>query len=270
MSRIAAASSRRIAAVTGATGVIGGAIAHRLAAERGWEVVLVCRNGDKAERTADGIRRETGNPRVSVMISDVSRKASVAAVAEQWEGHLHVLVNNASVTPRKRLETPEGIELMFATNVLGYFWMTRALAPILERSARDQPSRIVNVASYWAGDLSMDDLEFRERRYSNGQAYRQSKQAERMLTAAFARRLAETVTVNACHPGDASSALSKNLGFGGHESPEQAAETPVWLATGTAGGEVTGRYFEHRREVDCPFGRDRRAVEELYRLCSGY
>jgi len=56
----------------------------------------------------------------------------------------NALVNNAACTPRTRQETTEGIEMQFATNVLGYFWLIEAFTDILKASA---PSRIVNVAS---------------------------------------------------------------------------------------------------------------------------
>jgi retinol dehydrogenase-13 len=93
--------------------------------------------------------------------------------------------------------------------------MTTAFQDHLARSA---PARVVNVASYWAGGLDLEDLEFKRRRYDNDGAYRQSKQADRMLTVAFAERLERShVTVNACHPGDLVSTLSRNLGFGGHQ-----------------------------------------------------
>jgi hypothetical protein len=78
------------------------------------------------------------------------------------------------------------------------------------------------------------------------------------------------VTVNACHPGDAVSTLSRSLGFGGHEAPDQAASTPAWLATEAVGGEVTGSYFEQRREVSCRFGADRDGVQALDRACEGH
>jgi NAD(P)-dependent dehydrogenase (short-subunit alcohol dehydrogenase family) len=179
-----------------------------------------------------------------------------------------VLINVACATPHTRLETPEGIELQFATNVLGYFWMTQAFTDYLIQSA---PARVVNVASYWAGDLDLKDLEFKRRRYHNGQAYRQSKQANRMLTVAFARRLEPFgVSVNACHPGDVHSKLSSDLGFGGSESPDQGADTPVWLATSPIGQTETGKYFEHRREVRDRFAQDQEKVEALYRACEGY
>jgi retinol dehydrogenase-13 len=210
----------------------------------------------------------TGNDRVRYELVDVSRRSSIQALAGRWRGPLHVLVNNAAVTPGRREETPEGIELQFATNVLGYFWMIQEFTGHLKRST---PARVVNVASYWAGDLDLDDLEFKRRRYRNGQAYRQSKQADRMLTVAFAERLRPYgVTIYACHPGDVNSKLSNNLGFGGHETPQHGARTPVWLATTNAGQVETGKYFEHMREARCWFGEDKQAVERLYQACSAY
>jgi retinol dehydrogenase-13 len=254
--------------VTGATGVIGKAVARQLAEIKDSEVGLVCRNRDKAEQAVHEISRSTGNPRVRYELADLSRFNEIRRLAERWTGNLNVLINNAACTPCSRLETPEGIELQFATNVLGYYWLTRAFTDILKKSA---PARVVNIASYWAGGLDLDDLEFTRRKYDNNQAYRQSKQANRMLSTAFAENLKPyDITVNACHPGDVNSILSNNLGFGGHETPDEGADTPVWLATRPIGQENTGGYFEHRREVNCAFSRDRQAVNALYERCAGY
>ncbi len=260
-------TSEYTALVTGATGAIGRAIATGLAAQ-GYAVVVLSRDAGRGAATAEAIRRTTGNPQVQHGQVDVSRRASVEALADSWRGPVHVLINNAALTPRTRRETPEGIELQFATNVLGYLWMTLAFQPRLARAAG---ARVVNVASYWAGGLDLSDLEFARRRYHNDAAYRQSKQADRMLTVALARRLEPLgITVNACHPGDVNSTLSNDLGFGGHESPQEGARTPLWLATAEPGGRVTGRYFEHRRELPCPFAADTTAVEALYEACLAY
>jgi NAD(P)-dependent dehydrogenase (short-subunit alcohol dehydrogenase family) len=258
---------KTIAIVTGATGAIGEAIARTLAEHPDMEVTIVARNETKGKKTVERIRQATGNPRVDYLLADLGRKAEIYALAESWDKPLlHVLVNNAATSPRQRQETPEGIEVQFAVNVLSYFWMSQAFKDILANSA---PARIVNVASYWAGDLDLDDLEFKRRSYSNGTAYRQSKQANRMLTVAFAERLKRLgISVNACHPGDVSSTLSHDLGFGGSETPEQGAATPLWLATEPVGIENTGKYFEHLREERCHFGEDHQAVEQLYRICN--
>lgn len=252
----------KTAIVTGATGAIGSAIAAGIAAQPGYRLVLVCRDERKARRAVSEIQRETGNDNVRYEIADLSLAAGAHALANRWEGELHVLVNNAAIAPRRRLTTAEGLELQFATNVMGYVWMMEAFHNVLGSSA---PSRIVNVASYWAGDLDVSDLQFQRRRYDNDLAYRQSKQANRMLTVAYAKRFADDgITVNACHPGDVRSQLSRDLGFGGHESPEQGAQTPVWLATQPIGGEVTGKYFEGMREAACRFGSDAAGVEAVY------
>ena len=258
----------RVCVVTGASGAIGRAIARQLAALPGYEVVLLCRDADKAARCTREVVQLTGNHRVRYELADLSRRSAIQALAQRWRGPLHVLVNNAAVTPRRRLCTPEGIELQFATNVLGYFWMIEAFTRHLQHQS---DARIVNVASYWAGGLDLEDLEFTRRPYHNGAAYRQSKQADRMLTVAFAQRLqALDIRVNACHPGDVDSSLSNNLGFGGHESPDAGASTPVWLATDTAAGRHTGAYFEQRRAVNCAFARNTGAVEALYAACQRY
>jgi NAD(P)-dependent dehydrogenase (short-subunit alcohol dehydrogenase family) len=251
--------------VTGATGAIGGAIARQLAASLDSVVVLVGRDERKTARLADEIRHQTGNENVRYELADLSRLQSVRALCARLDGPVRVLVNNAAIAPRTRQQTPEGLELQFATNVMSYVWMSLELREKLRAAFLP---RIVNVASYWAGDLDITDLEFKRRRYDNDKAYRQSKQANRMLTVAFSERLAsDGIAVFACHPGDVNSKLSNDLGFGGSESPDQGARTPVWLATADVGLERSGHYFEHEREVDCPFARDRAAVAALYEAC---
>jgi len=261
-------SPRRVAAVTGASGAIGMEIARQIAAVPGYEVVLVCRNEEKAAHCVQGISRNTGNPHISYALADLSRRSSIKVLAQNWKGPLDVLINNAAVTPRDLQHTPEGIELQFATNTLGYFWMIEAFTQYIKHGSA---ARIINVASYWAGGLDLQDLEFKKRRYNNDTAYRQSKQADRMLTVAFAKRLQPYgVAVNACHPGDVKSTLSKNLGFGGHQSPSDGAETPVWLAISEVGGQCTGKYFEQNREVDCPFSKNQEAIDALFAACQSY
>lgn len=258
----------RVALVTGATGAIGGAIARRLAATPGFRVVLVARDPHKGGATVEALRRETGNSAIDCECADLSLQADIRALAQRWQGPLHVLVNAAAETPRERQVSAEGVERQFATNVLGYFRLIEALTPALQAAA---PARVVNVASYWAGDLELEDLEFTRRSYNNNTAYRQSKQANRMLAVAFAERLKPfDIAVNACHPGDVNSTLSNNLGFGGHGSPDAGAATPVWLATDPIGQHETGKYFERKQQVRDRFGEDKQAVEALYQTCLNY
>jgi NAD(P)-dependent dehydrogenase (short-subunit alcohol dehydrogenase family) len=253
--------------VTGGTGAIGKAIARQLAV-KDYNVTIIARDVIKARDTVKAIIDVSGNPDVDYLLADLSQKQEIEKAAQKWGGPLHVLINNASTTPPRREETADGIEMQFAVNVLGYFRMIKSFLPFLKM---EPSSRIINVASYWAGDLDLNDPEFKQRHYDNNTAYRQSKQMERMLTVAFAKRLKEFgITVNAAHPGEVSSRLANNLGFGGHESPDQGADTPVWLATAKEVENVTGKYFEHGREAICRFGRDEEMVEKVYALCEKY
>ena len=252
------------ALVTGATGAIGKAIAQNLA-HAGYEVILICRDKSKASNAVNEIKSITGNCRVHYRQADLSNQSSILSLAKIWKGPLHILINNAAITPIHRLETASGLELQFATNIMGYLWMTWAFTPILAHSA---PARIINVASYWAGNLDITDLQFTRRQYNNNTAYRQSKQANRMLTRACAKRLAPlNITVNACHPGDVNSKLSNDLGFGGHQTPDQGADTPVWLASNSIGAQKTGCYFESRKPKFCRFMQNDDSIEALYSYC---
>lgn len=245
----------RTAIVTGATGKIGASIARGLDAA-GWQVVLPVRDSSRAK----------GLPGRIVEV-DLARRSSIERFAEGWSGPLHALVNNAAECPRSREETYEGIERQLATNVLGYLRMARAFEGALKSGA---PSRLVMVASYWAGGLDVDDLEFQRRRYDNDSAYRQSKQANRMLAALLAGRLAASgVWVASCHPGDVKSKLSSDLGFGGHETPDQAADTPVWLVTADDPGP-SGAFYSSRHPERCGFCQDEEELTALYERLLDY
>ncbi len=258
---------KRKAIVTGAYGAIGQAIAAGMAA-KGYDLTVVGRDEAKLKSLAAFLEKETGNNTIAFSAVDLSRKGEIQAFAREFSGPLHILINNAAATPRSRLETPEGIEMQFATNVLGYVWMMDFLHPLME----GQPdARIVNVASYWAGDLSLNDLEFKKRSYNNDTAYRQTKQANRMLTVAYAELLApKNIAVLAAHPGDVNSKLSNNLGYGGWESPEQGAATPLYCATDPSLKGTTGKYFENGKETFCGFSQDDQGIKKLLEICRGY
>jgi NAD(P)-dependent dehydrogenase (short-subunit alcohol dehydrogenase family) len=258
----------KTAVVTGAYGAIGRAIATGIAKTNEYKVIMIGRDPTMLRNAAADVRKQSGNPEIVEGLLDLSTKRNIEDFAQTISEPVHILVNNASTTPRQRLETEEGVEMQWAVNVLAYFCMIQALTPHLASAAG---ARIVNVASYWAGDLDLSDPEFKRRRYHNDTAYRQSKQADRMLTLAFAELLRDkNITVNACHPGDVNSKLSNNLGYGGHETPEQGADTPVWLALSQELDGITGKYFEHRRETSCRFMSDQANVRELFDICGRY
>lgn len=258
---------KRTALVTGGYGAIGQAICRQLA-EKDYQVAVAGRDKMKLQKAVEEIIQQSGNRAVTFELVDLSDEQSIIALSERWNGPLHVLINNASTTPRSREENKEGVEMQWATNVLGYYRMIKYMHPMMEGQ---EDARIVNVASYWAGGLDLDDPEFKDRPYDNDTAYRAGKQADRMLSSAFAERLKDKdISVNAVHPGDVNSKLSNNLGYGGFESPDQGADTPVWVATAEELKGVSGKYFEHRQESSDSFSKDKEEVKRLMEICEGY
>ena len=261
--------------ITGATSGIGREIATGLAS-LGAHVVLACRDGVRAEQVAADIASGVGERRAVVMTVDVSDQASVRAFAARYRdayGTLDVLVNNAGVLLPDRQRSVDGIELTFATNVLGYYLVTTELLDALHAAA---PARVVNVASTFAFGLDLDDLQFDRRPYDGMTAYAQSKGCDRLLTWALARRLdPASVTVNAMAPGLVlDTSLYRHLTLKAKRELEQygsrsitdGAETGVWLASRPDLDGVTGRFFERGAEVACEL-RDEAGEERLWQTC---
>ncbi|MDP9147335.1 MAG: SDR family NAD(P)-dependent oxidoreductase, partial [Acidobacteriota bacterium] len=121
-----------------------------------------------------------------------------------------------------------------------------------------------------ADGLDLNDVEFESRPYSASAAYAQSKQANRMLTWALARRLKGTnVTANAMSPGPVDTSLLRTLapGLKGRTTGE-GADTVIWLATSPEVTNLTNRFWIDRREEPCQF-RNVAQEEALWAICEG-
>ena len=256
----------KTALITGAYGAIGREIAIGLV-KQNYRILLVGRKEKRLNELKEELQSNYVNSQCQVYIADISLKAGIQKLADSIDEKIHVLINNAATAPVQRIETEEGIEMQWATNVLGYYWMIMAFHKQLLRTSNP---RIVNVASYWAGDLDLEDPEFKTRIYNNNVAYRQSKQADRMLTYGLTEFFKGTIAINSCHPGDTNSKLSNDLGFGGSESAKKAAETPLLLATTDLGLEYNGQYFEHGKISNCRFQKNESAIDQLLEICEQY
>jgi NAD(P)-dependent dehydrogenase (short-subunit alcohol dehydrogenase family) len=212
----------RRAIVTGANSGVGYPAALELA-RAGASVVLACRDANKGSLALERLKREVPGAKVELGILDLASLASVRAFAAKELEHglpLDLLVNNAGVmAPPKRLETVDGFELQFGTNVLGHFALTALLLPALERTAalpQAQAPRVVMVASiaHKRGRLDFDDLQS-TRSYSPMKSYQQSKLADLMLALEMDRRLkaaGSRIVCNAAHPGVANTNLFQPAG----------------------------------------------------------
>ena len=240
--------------ITGGTSGIGKAAATALAG-MGAEVVVNGRNRERGEVAVEEIQRESGSDNVFLLLADLSVQSEVRRLAGEFRtryDRLDVLVNNAGLVLKRRTETPDGIETTLAINHLAPFLLTNVLLDLLRKSA---PSRIITVSSgaERMGKIDFDDLQS-EKRYRGFQVYGMTKLANIIFTFELAERLEGTgVTANCMHPG----AVNTNFGANNRggmalffrafkpfmRSPEQGAETLVYLAASPEAEEMSGEYL---------------------------
>jgi NAD(P)-dependent dehydrogenase (short-subunit alcohol dehydrogenase family) len=250
----------KVCLVTGANSGIGKATALALA-RKGATVVMVCRSRDRGEAARADITTRSGNESVDLLIADLSSQQATRQVAEEFcrrYERLDALVNNAGAILGTRRVTEDGLEATFALNHLSYFLLTNLLIEVLKASA---PSRIVNVgsAAHERATIDFDDLQS-ERRYDCRRVYAVSKQANVLFTYELARRLEGTgVTANCVHPGTVATNFNKEAVLWLRLawtllrplllSPDQGAETVIYLASSPELEGMTGKYFIKKTPV---------------------
>lgn len=245
----------RTAVVTGATSGLGRVVAERLA-DLEARVVLVGRSRQKLEQARAEIVKSTGNRNLAFEVADLGRMTEVRSLAERLlerEKEIHVLVNNAAVLPLERSLTDEGLESAFATDLLSPFLLTTLLLPRLQASA---PSRVINVLSggmYLSG-IELGDLQNSHGKYDGSRAYARAKRGLMILTETWSERFRDTGLVfNAMHPGWADTPGVQTSLPGFHKltrsvlrTPEEGADTIVWLAAAAEAGRVSGKFWLDR------------------------
>jgi dehydrogenase/reductase SDR family protein 12 len=222
-------------------------------ARLGASLRLLVRDAGRGEDARRRIAAVTGNEDVRCELVDMSLRRSVRACAERLlaaDDPVHVLVHNAGVLPAERRETSEGLELTFATNVLGPHLLTRLLR---ERLVASAPARVLFVSSggMYTRRLDVDDLQSRVGSFDGRVAYARSKRAEVVLAERWAEEFAGTgVVVHAMHPGWADTpGIKTSIPTFQRvmrpllRTPAQGADTIVWLAAAEEPGGITGRFW---------------------------
>ena len=248
----------KICLITGGSDGIGYAASRELA-RMGARVVIVGRNSAKTEAAVQQIIADTDNPEVEYLLADLSSQRDVrrvAAEAIELLPHLDVLLNNAGAIFLSNRLSAEGIEMTFALNHLSYFLLTSLMLEHLRKAPR---ARIINISSLAHESPGEFRLEGLPKPSSNRgyPAYKRSKLCNILFTYELARRLdGENVTVNALHPGLVRTNIARNNGLLGRVvnffigirgiTPDNGAETPVYLAVSPEVESVTGKFF-----VDC-------------------
>lgn len=222
--------------ITGSADGLGRHAGRRLAAE-GHDVVLHARNAERARDGAAAVPDAAG-----VIVGDLSsvRETREAAAQAADLGPFDAVIHNAGIGYRepRRVLTADGVELVFAVNVLAPYVLTALIEP---------PARLVYLSSglHRGGEPDLADIGWERRRWNGSQAYSDSKLWDVVLAFAVARRWPD-VCANAVEPGWIATRMG---GRGAPGTLDEGVDTMCWLAVSDdAHARVSGRYVSERAE----------------------
>jgi NAD(P)-dependent dehydrogenase (short-subunit alcohol dehydrogenase family) len=261
----------RVCLVTGANSGLGLAVARGLAG-RNATVHMLCRNAERGDAARQAILEQKSNSKVHLHVVDVSSLRSIRAFVERF-GHtqVDVLIHNAGVLPLERELTDVGLELTVATHLVGPHLLNKLLLPRL------RGARIVFVSSggMYAKRLDMETMLSNEGPYDGVALYAMTKRGQVVLSEQWARELSHTdAVVNAMHPGWAATvsverSLPRFWRIMRHRlrTPEEGADTVLWLVVAERVARETGKFWFDRRVVPTHLVRwTRETAEERQRL----
>lgn len=239
--------------ITGANSGLGLAATKGLA-RRGSTVILACRDESRGQQALEIVKDETGNKDVHLEIVDMSSLSSVRALVERLaQTKIDVLIHNAGLLPLERKLTDEGLELTVATHLVGPFLLNWLLQESLVGG------RIIFVSSggMYAKRLNVETMLQNDGPYDGVAAYAMTKRGQVVLAEMWAERLKENATiVSAMHPGWAKTpGVEKSLPRfwkrmqNRLRTPEEGADTAVWLAVSQAAAKKSGSFWFDRKEA---------------------
>ena len=267
-------------AITGGNSGLGLVTAKALALA-GASVRIVARDAERGQRAAQEVTA-LGGPPSAPYVADLSSLDDVRRLAREIrerESRLDVLVHNAGGLLSERRESVDGHEMTFATMVLGPFLLTNHLVPTLR--AAPGGARVLWIASggMYTQSLDVDTLEMGDDGYSGTTAYARAKRAQVVLAEEWGKRLRDDhIAVHAMHPGWADTP-GLETGLPGFRtvlgpilrSPEEGADTIVWLAAAEEPGRLTGKFWLDRAPRSTtklvPSGATPEERERLWALC---
>jgi NAD(P)-dependent dehydrogenase (short-subunit alcohol dehydrogenase family) len=268
----------KVCVVTGANSGLGFEVCRGLAA-RGALVHMLCRDAKRGDEARQTIAAEHRGAQVHVHVVDVSSPNSIRRFAREFgPRQVHVLLHNAGLLPLERQLTDEGLELTVATHLVGPFLLTHLLRPRLTGA------RVIFVSSggMYPRRLDVKAMMSNVGDYDGVAAYAMTKRGQVVLSELLASDLGELgATVNAMHPGWAATpgvqrSLPQFWKRMRHRlrTPEEGADTALWLAVAEQVTGETGKFWFDRRPVRThlvPWTReDEQERQHLWRMCEAY
>jgi len=246
----------RTMVLTGATSGLGHAAAAQLA-KCGATLVLTGRDAGRNERVVAELIEVTGNRSITQVPADMGDLDQVRELAARVlvdHDRLDVLIHNAgALTPERRV-TADGTEATVASQVVGPFLLTTLLFDRLVASA---PSRVITMSSggMYAAGLTASNLQMAPEHYNGTEQYARAKRAQVTLNEMWAERFRGSgIRFHAMHPGwaatpgvDASLPTFSKVMGPLLRTPEQGADTLVWLAADDAPLDSNGLFWLDRR-----------------------
>lgn len=196
----------KIAVVTGANSGLGLHTATGLAAA-GAEVVMACRNPDKAATALEEVRSKAPGAKVQTMALDLADLDSVRSFAAAFGAkypRLDLLCNNAGVMAVPYAKTRQGFEMQIGTNHFGHYTLTGLLLDKLKAAPAARVVSVASMAHKWTPAMDLEDVNFEHKTYKKWDAYGKSKLANLLFTFELNRRLKKAgapVIAAAAHPG---------------------------------------------------------------------
>ena len=227
----------KIALVTGGNRGIGFAITQGLL-QKGYQVIITSRSLDKAKQAAEKLN---SNGQIIPVELDVADDNSINKAFKSIQSQidkLDVLINNAGIYPDEGVNIltidRELLDKTLNTNTFGAIRMVQELLPLLKKS---QDARVVNVSSGF-GEINGLSADY--------PSYCLSKLALNGATIMLAQALrSQRIAVNAICPGWVKTDMG---GDSAPRTPEQGADTAIWLATEAPRNE-TGKYWRDRKVI---------------------
>ena len=252
----------KVAVVTGANSGIGFETSRALV-ENGYELVMVCRNEQKAQAAKSQLLERVEEANISYILCDFINPEQIQKAAEQIRSSynsLQLLVNNHGYLAATEERDARNVESTIAVNHLGYFLFTYELRELLLATNTDgSASRVVNVASEAHRGASVDTSDFAlTKKYSNWKAYSNSK----LYNILFSRSLAqlwreENIWIFSVHPGVIRSNFGQSstwlikafwkLGALFMKSNREGAESSVYAALSADLSQSSGAYIKDKK-----------------------